>query len=161
VTRPSERDRSDRAKAVNIDDALASYDAAVIAIPPGPVTCTIIRGELIETWDGKPAYRLTLEVADGPHRGFRLYRSFTFDSNDTASRSKLILSPLGLKTSADLSLPFPGAGRTLTVDVLVGAQTRPDGYPVNRVLRIELVSDEAAHVAAPARSEFVISSSAR
>ena len=55
-------------------DDLSAFDAAagVAVLPAGWYAVNVVRGELLTTKKGKAAYRLTLDVADGPHAGFRL-----------------------------------------------------------------------------------------
>src|SRR5262249_25591011 len=90
-------------------DDLANFDAAdgTTSIPAGWYTATVTCGELVTTKAGKCAYRLALDVSEGPHRWFRLWRYFTFDTPLNANRAKALLAPLGLRTSADLRRPFP------------------------------------------------------
>lgn len=128
------------------DDALAGFDAASgqTHVPAGRYACAVARGELTTTKAGKAAYRLALDVSDGPHAGFRLWRYFTFDTPAAANRAKAALAPLGLRTSADLRAPFPRFGTAVRVSVLVGVQTRPDGTPGNDVERVDLVRVEDA-----------------
>jgi hypothetical protein len=124
-------------------DDLANFDDASgeTSIPAGTYTATIFRGELVTTKKGKTAYRLTFDISDGPHAGFRVWRYYMFDSKPAANRSKFALAPLKLQTSADLRELFPGAGRVVTVRLLVGVQTMTDGTKSNDVERFEVVND--------------------
>src|SRR5262245_13254640 len=108
-------------------DDLAAFDAATgqTHIPAGWYECTVARGELTTTKAGKTAYRIAFDVAEGPHKGFRLWRYFIFDTPAAANWAKLTLTPLGLKTSADLKKPFPGPGRVVTVKVLAAVRDDP------------------------------------
>ena len=123
---------------------LAAFDEATGAthIPAGWYCCSLVCGELITTKKGKPAYRLTLDLCEGPHAGFRLWRYYTFESPANANRAKAALTPLGLKTSADLKKPFPGLGRSITLRALVTVQDRPDGQKGNNIERFEVVEDK-------------------
>ncbi|MDB5311554.1 MAG: hypothetical protein JWO38_5756 [Gemmataceae bacterium] len=127
-------------------DDLANFDAATgeTFIPAGWYSATIVRGEVVTTKKQKQAYRLSFDVADGPHRGFRLWRYFTFDNAANANRAKVQLAPLGLTTSAALRAPFPGPNRVITLKILVGVQKRPDGTPSNDVERFEVTDDRTA-----------------
>lgn len=127
-------------------DDLAAFDAATgdTHVPAGWYACTVDRGELVTTKKGKTAYRLSLDVTDGPHAGFRLWRYFTFDTPANANRAKVGLAPLGLRTSADLRKLYPGPGRAVAVRALVGVQDRPDGTKGNDVERLEMVEDRLA-----------------
>src|SRR5262249_19253455 len=109
-------------------DDLAAFDAASgeTHVPAGWYDCIIARGELTTTKAGKTAYRIAFDVRDGQYEGFRLWRYFTFDSPAAANRAKLLLAPLGLKTSADLKKPFPGPGRVVTVRVLAAMRDDPN-----------------------------------
>jgi hypothetical protein len=126
---------------------LSAFDEATgeTVIPAGLYLCDVVRGELVTTkTTGKTAYRLSLDVSDGPHRGFRLWRYYTFDTPSTANRAKFALAPLGLTTSAELRKPFPGPGRTVKVRALVAVQVRPDGTRSNDVERFTVESDTTA-----------------
>ncbi|MBX9625633.1 MAG: hypothetical protein K2X82_17655 [Gemmataceae bacterium] len=140
---PDDLDRFDQAPG---GDDLAAFDAATgdTHVPAGWYACTVARGEVVTTKKGKTAYRLSLDVADGPHAGFRLWRYFTFDTPANANRAKVQLAPLGLATSAALRAPFPPPGRSIALRVLVGVQNRPDGTKGNDVERMEVVADRAA-----------------
>jgi hypothetical protein len=130
-------------------DDLAAFDAATgeTFIPAGWYACLIARGEIVTTrTTSKTAYRLALDVADGPHRGFRIWRYFTFDTPVNANRAKAALAPLGLRTSTDLRKPFPGPGRTVIVRALVTVQDRPDGSKANNLERFEITEDRTAPV---------------
>jgi hypothetical protein len=126
----------------DVQDALAAFDAAKgnTAIPPGQYRATVIEGRMLLTRAGKPAYRLTLVVADGPHAGHRLWRYYTFGSPSEVNRAKAALRPLGIEGADDLRRLYPAPGSVITVKILVGTQTRPDGLPGNDVMRIEVES---------------------
>jgi hypothetical protein len=126
------------------DADLAAFDEATGAthIPAGWYDCTLVCGERHMTKKGKSAYRLILDVADGSHRGHRLWRYFTFDTPANANRAKAALAPFGLKTSADLKKPFPGPGRSITLRALVTALDRPDGLKGNNIERFEVTEDK-------------------
>lgn len=119
---------------------LSQFDAAdgATAIPAGWYTCTVAQGEVVTTKTAKPAYRLAFDVADDPHRGFRLWRYYVLDTLANANRAKAALAPFGLTTSAALKAPFPGP-RTITAKVLVAVQTRADGTTSNDVVRFKVV----------------------
>jgi hypothetical protein len=135
-------------------DDLAAFDAATgqTHVPPGWYAATVARGEIATTkTTGKTCYRLALDLADDPHRGFRVWRTLTFDTAANANRAKVLLDPLGLRTSADLRRPFPGPGRVVRVRVLLGVNTW-QGTTTNTVERVELVED----LAAPANPNAVL-----
>lgn len=127
-------------------DDLAAFDAATgdAHVPAGWYACAVARGEVVTTKKGKTAYRLSLDVAGGPHAGFRLWRYYLFDTPAANNRAKAQLAPLGLATSAALRAPFPGPGQVVTPRVLVGVQDRPDGTTGNDVERVEAVADRPA-----------------
>jgi hypothetical protein len=127
-------------------DDLAAFDDATGAtfVPAGWYVCDLARGEVVMTKTNKTAYRLSLDVREGPHRGFRVWRYFTFDTPANANRAKATLAPLGLRTSADLRKPFPGPGRTITLRVLVTVHDRPDGTKGNNIERFEVIDDRTA-----------------
>jgi hypothetical protein len=128
-----------------IDD-LAAFDNASgqTHIPAGWHVCTIARGEVTTTKNGKTAYRLAFDVCEGPHLGFRLWRYFTFDTPAAANWAKLTLAPLGLKTSADLRKPFPDAARVVTVKILVTVREDSQWGKRNDVERFEVFDDRTA-----------------
>lgn len=125
---------------------LSAFDQATGAthIPAGWYSCALVAGELVTTKKGKPAYRLALDVVDGPHRGFRLWRYFTWENPANANRAKAALAPLGLKTSGDLRKPFPGPGRSIALRVLVTVQDRPEGTKGNNIERFEVTEYKSA-----------------
>ena len=128
-------------------DDLAAFDAATgeTHIPAGVYACTVARGEVTLTKQAKQAYRLALDVADGPHRGFRLWRYFTFNTPGAANYAKKMLAPLGLKTAADLrKKPFPEAGRVIAVSVLVTVREDPQFGTRNDVERFVVTDDRTA-----------------
>lgn len=130
-------------------DDLSAFDAAEgkSHIPAGWYVCRVTRGELVPTKKGKTAFRVTFDVADGQHVGFRLWKWYVLTDPDPdktaafANRAKIALSPLGLRTQHDLRRPFPGIGRAIIVRALVTEQPRPDGLPGNDVERFEVVDD--------------------
>jgi hypothetical protein len=127
-------------------DDLAAFDNATgqTFIPAGWYTCTVARGELSVTKAaGKPCYRLALDVADGPHKGHRVWRTSTFDTPANANRAKTLLGPLGLRTGADLKKPFPGPGRQIKVKALLGVNTW-QGATTNTIERLEVIDDRTA-----------------
>jgi hypothetical protein len=128
-----------------IDD-LAAFDNATgqTHIPAGWYVCTIARGEVTTTKNGKTAYRLAFDVCDGQHQGFRLWRYFTFDTPGAANWAKLTLAPLGLKTSAELRKPFPNPGRVVKVKVFVALRDDPQWGKRNDVERFEVIDDRTA-----------------
>jgi hypothetical protein len=125
-------------------DALAAFAAAdgKTAIPAGRYRAIVLEGDLVQTKSNKTAYRLTFAVLEGPHAGHRLWRWYSLATPAAANLAKAALRPLGLVTPEDLAGPYPGAHRVVTVYLLVGSQTRPDGLPGNDILRIEDVSIE-------------------
>jgi hypothetical protein len=127
-------------------DDLAAFDAATgqTHVPAGWYAAAVAKGQLGTTRsDGRPCYRLALDLADGPQPGLRVWRTFTFDTPANANRTKGTLAPLGLRTSADLRQPYPGPGRAVTVRVLLGVNTW-QGQTTNTVERLELVDDHTA-----------------
>jgi hypothetical protein len=127
-------------------DDFAAFDAASgeVSVPPGWYNCTIARGEVTSTKKGKTAYRLAFDVDEEPHRGFRFWRYFTFDSPAAANWAKLTLAPLGLKTAADLRQPFPAPGRVVKARVLVTLREDPQWGKRNDVERFEVTDDRTA-----------------
>lgn len=128
-------------------DDLAAFDAATgeTHIPAGTYTCTVARGEVTLSKQGKQVYRLALDVADGPHRGFRLWRYYTFGTQGAANYAKNALAPLGLNSAADLrKKPFPEPGRSITVKVLVTVRDDPQFGTRNDVERFVVTDDRTA-----------------
>lgn len=126
------------------DGELAAFDSATgeTCVPAGWYVCTVVRGELKPTKKtGKLGYRLLVEItADGPHKGFRVGRTFTFDSAYAANLAKNALAPLGLRTGADLRTLFPAPGRVITVRAFLSVGEW-EGRPKNDLERLEVIED--------------------
>lgn len=140
---PNDPNQSDNATGA---DDLSAFDKAsgVTCVPAGIYVCTVVRGELLTTKTDKLAYRLTFDVSDGPHTGFRLWKYLMLDTDAAAGRAKAVLLPFGITTSADLRKPFPGPGRVITVRALVVVKPRPDGTDGNDIERFTVIDDRSA-----------------
>jgi hypothetical protein len=139
---PSGKSPRQRGKAPPFE--LFDRATGVTHVPPGWYECVVIRGEMVKTKKGKDAYRLWMEVAAGPHCKHPLWRYYTLDTLPAANQAKAALAPLGLRTGADLSRPYPAQGQVVKVRVLVAVQTREDGSTGDDVQRFELISDTPA-----------------
>jgi hypothetical protein len=129
-----------------------AFDAAEAApefapLPPGIYTARVLRGEYCSTKAGADAYRLRLQVTDGPHTGKTVIRTWTFGVK-ALPYTKRDLSPFGLTTTTKLLSPFPEAGREYLVRLVVALQRGDDGIERNDVKRIEVVRVDESPAAA-------------
>ena len=131
---------------------LDGFDAADAApeyapIPPGIYSARILRGEYTSTRAGADAYRLRLEVTEGPQAGKSVIRTWTFGAK-AMPYTKRDLAPLGLTTSAKLLSPFPEAGREYLVRLVVALQRGDDGIERNDVKKIDVLRVDESPAAA-------------
>jgi hypothetical protein len=138
-------------------DAFDATEAApeFAPLPPGNYTARVLKGEYTTTRAGADAYRLRFEIAEGPHAGKTIVRTWTFGAR-ALPYTKRDLAPFGLTTSAKLLSPFPEPGREYLVRLVVALQRGDDGIERNDVKRIDLVRVDESPVAAfmlPEQSE--------
>ena len=120
---------------------IAGFDTAEAApefapVPPGIYAALAERGEFTTTRSGAEAYRLRFRITDGPQAGKSVVRTWTFGPKALAY-TKRDLAPFGLTTTAQLLAPFPEAGRTYRVRLVVALQRGDDGIERNDIKRIE------------------------
>ena len=116
-------------------------------LPPGIYSARVLRGEYTTTRAGADAYRLRFEIAEGPHAGKTVIRTWTFGAK-ALPYTKRDLAPFGLTTSAKLLSPFPEPGREYRVRLVVALQRGDDGIERNDVKRIDLVRVDKSPAAA-------------
>jgi hypothetical protein len=131
---------------------IGDFDAAEAApefapLPAGIYSARVLRGEYTTTRAGADAYRMRFEVAEGPHAGKTLVRTWTFSAK-ALPYTKRDLAPFGLTTSESLLSPFPSAGREYLVRLVVALQRGDDGIERNDLKRIELVRVQESPAAA-------------
>jgi hypothetical protein len=116
-------------------------------LPPGIYSARVLRGEYTTTRTGADAYRLRFEIAEGPHAGQTIIRTWTF-SPKALPYTKRDLAPFGLTSSAKLLSPFPPPGREYLVRIVVVLQRGDDGIERNDVKKIEIVRVDESPAAA-------------
>lgn len=126
---------------------IAGFDDAEPApeytpLPAGFYVATVERGEYMPTKAGADAYRMRFRVAEGPLAGRTVLRTWTFGPRAMAY-TKRDLAPFGLTTNAQLLSPFPEAGKTYRVRLVVALQRGNDGIERNDIKRIELLAVES------------------
>jgi hypothetical protein len=124
-------------------------------VPPGVYNARVLLGEFCATKTGAEAYRMRFEIADGPHAGRTVLRTWTFGAKALAY-TKRDLASFGITTKAQLLSPFPPTGRELHVRLVVALQLGDDGIERNDVKRIDnprFIESPAAEFLLPAKSE--------
>jgi hypothetical protein len=116
-------------------------------VPPGVYTGHVERGEYTTTKAGAEAYRMRFRIAEGPQAGKTVVRTWTF-SLKALPYTQLALAPFGLTTSEHLLAPFPEAGRTYRVRLVVALQRGDDGIERNDIKRIEVLGTDTHPAAA-------------
>jgi len=130
-------------------DAFDATEAApeYSPVPGGVYIARVRKGEVCQTKTGADAYRLRFEIAEGPHAGQTVIRTWTF-SPKALPYTKRDLSPFGLTTSAKLLLPFPEPGREYLVRLVVALQRGDDGVERNDVKKIDIIRVDKSPAAA-------------
>jgi hypothetical protein len=135
---------------------LSGFDAAQPApsyapLPPGNYVARVIRGEIVQTKAGSDAYRITFEVAEGPHVRRTLLKTWAFTAK-ALPYTKRDLAAFGLQTSQQLLSPFPESGKEYIVRLVVALQRGNDGTEYNDIKRVELLRVVESPVA-----QFIVS----
>jgi hypothetical protein len=130
-------------------DAFDSAEAApeFTPLPPGIYSARVLRGEYCSTKAGADAYRLRFQVAEGPHEGQTVIRTWTFGPK-ALPYTKRDLTPFGLTTSAKLLSPFPEPGREYLVRLVVALQRGDDGIERNDIKKIDVLRVDESPAAA-------------
>jgi len=134
---------------------LSGFDAAQPApayspLPAGIYIARVIRGEVTQTKAGHDAYRMTLEVIDGPHAGKTLIKTWAFTAK-ALPYTKRDLAAFGLTMSNQLLSPFPEPGREYFVRLVVALQRLDDGRELNDIKRCEVL-----RVVEPPLAQFIV-----
>jgi len=134
------------------EGGISAFDAAEAApeftpLPPGVYKARILHGEYTTTKAGADAYRIRFEVAEGPHKGQTVIRTWTFGTR-ALPYTKRDLAKLGLTTSKQLLSPFPEPGRDYIVCLVVAMRRDDNGTEWNDVKRVDLIRVETAPAAA-------------
>ncbi|MBN9523297.1 hypothetical protein J0H58_33090 [bacterium] len=116
-------------------------------VPPGVYAAAVERGEYTTTKRGDDAYRLRFLIADGPEAGRTVVRTWTFGPR-AMPYTKRDLAPFGLTTTARLLAPFPEAGRTYRVRLVVALQRGDDGVERNDIKKIDVLGTDTHPAAA-------------
>jgi hypothetical protein len=116
-------------------------------VPPGIYTARVLRGEYTTTKAGADGYRVRFLIVEGEQKDKTLIRTWTFGPR-AIGYTKRDLSLFGLTTSAKLLSPFPEAGRTYCVRLVVALQRGEDGIERNDIKRIDLLRVEESPAAA-------------
>jgi hypothetical protein len=124
-------------------EGIAAFDSTAPApefspIPPGVYAARVVRGEICSTKAGADAYRMWLEVTEGPYTGRTLVRTWTFGARALAY-TKRDLSVFGLTSSTKLLSPFPEPGREYFVRLVVALQRGDDGTQWNDIKKIDVI----------------------
>jgi len=105
-------------------------------IPKGEYVADVTQGEAIESrTNATPGYRLTFEIVDGPHKGYRLWHECWFTPK-AISRSKRDLAKLGVTSLEQLEQPLPAKFRC---KVKVSLRKDDDGEERNRIRQFNVV----------------------
>ena len=116
-------------------------------VPPGVYIARVRKGEYTTTRAGADAYRLRFEIAEGPHAGKTVIRTWTFGAK-ALPYTKRDLAPFGLTTSAKLLSPFPEPGREYRVRLVVALQRGDDGIERNDIKKIDIIRVDESPAAA-------------
>jgi hypothetical protein len=108
-------------------------------LPAGTYTAVIAHGELVQTRSGNDGYRIRFRIAEGPHAGRLVFRTWSF-SERAIAYARRDLGQFGLTTSAQLLAPFPEVGREYRVKLWVALQRGDDNREFNDVKRVQLIT---------------------
>jgi len=108
-------------------------------LPPGVYDAVVVHGELVQTRSGNDGYRIRFRIAEGPHAGRLVFRTWSF-SERAIAYARRDLGQFGLTTSAQLLAPFPEPGREYRVKLWVALQRGDDGRTFNDVKRVQLIT---------------------
>jgi hypothetical protein len=92
-------------------------------LPPNVYDAVVVHGELVQTRSGNDGYRIRFRIAEGPHAGRLVFRTWSF-SERALPYARRDLGQFGLTTSAQLLAPFPEPGREYRVKLWVAVQWR-------------------------------------
>jgi hypothetical protein len=121
------------ALARQFNETEAAGDMAVL--PRGRYRCRLVEGEAVESKSRTRGYQLTFVVADGEHKGRRLWHTSWF-TTAAMPISKRDLGKIGVTSLEMLNSPLPAG---LVCDVNVVYRTDDDGTERNRVQSFDVV----------------------
>lgn len=98
----------------------------------------IVSGSYQQTKSNADGYRIAFEVVEGPHKGRRMSRTYTF-GDKAIEYTKRDLAKFGLTTGQQLLEPFPAMGREVFCRLFVAVQRGDNGAEFNDVKKIDAV----------------------
>jgi hypothetical protein len=130
------------------DDLARQFDEAeaagdMVPLPRGTYRCRLTDGELVTSKGGTPGYALTFTVADGDHKGRRLWHTCWL-TPAALPMTKRDLGKLGVTSLAMLDGPLPAG---IVCDAKVVVRADDDGVERHRVVSfavVEVLADPTA-----------------
>lgn len=124
----------------DIDDLARQFDEAEAAsdlatLPRGKYRCRLVDGEAVQSKSGTTGYQLTFAVADGEHKGRRVWHTCWL-TPAALPMTKRDLGKLGVTSLDMLKNPMPSG---IVCDVAVVVRTDDDGTERNRVQSFDVV----------------------
>jgi hypothetical protein len=102
-------------------------------LPPGDYLFRILVGELFTSKQGKPGYKLALEVVEGEHEGRRAWHDIWLTAAAVAM-AKRDLAKIGVTDLEQLNRPLPPG---ILIKAKIALRKNDDGTEFNRVVRFE------------------------
>jgi hypothetical protein len=102
-------------------------------LPPGEYLFRILTGELCESKQGTPGYKLTLEVVEGEHAGRHVWHDVWL-TPAALPMAKRDLGKIGVTDLEQLERPLPAG---ILVKAKIALRKNDDGTAYNRVVRME------------------------
>ncbi|MBX7255709.1 MAG: DUF669 domain-containing protein [Candidatus Hydrogenedentes bacterium] len=122
------------------DTTEAAQDFA--PLPAGTYICRIVSGELFESKNGKPGYKLTFRVLEGEYAGRMIWHDVWLTPH-ALPMAKRDLARLGVSALVQLERPLPQGMRTA---VKLALRRDDDGTERNRVRSFEVLGIDAPDV---------------
>jgi hypothetical protein len=107
-------------------------------LPSGEYRCSVASGELFNSKQGTPGYKIKLVVLDGEHAN-RIVWHDVWLSEAALPMAKRDLGKLGVTSPEQLERPLPEG---IIVKAKVALRKNDDGTEYNRVNRLDLVAIE-------------------
>jgi hypothetical protein len=138
---------TDGMNAEKLADAWGKTEAAAefAPLPKGEYDAVIVQGELFESRNCKPGYKLTFEVSGGEYAGRRFWHDL-FLTPAALPYTKRDLTKLGITGPGQLEQPLPARFRCR---VKLALRKNDDGTEYNRVVCFEVVGVEEVERFAP------------
>ncbi len=124
----------------NFDSVKKTWDTADAAqdfspIPKGVYAANLVAGELFQSErQGTPGYKLTFEIADGEHRGRKVWHDIWLTAA-AVPMAKRDLGKLGITDIDQLDQPLPVV---FTCKIAVSLRTDDSGETYNKVRSFEV-----------------------